>query len=80
MLVCSKDFKVMGSIISHSQNAFVEGGQILLAHAVEGNFLSSCKFEARVKEKQFISHLLYADDTILFAKQIKNRLCIRVVL
>ena len=38
----------------------------LLKRAVEDNFISSCKFEGRDGEELIISHLLYADDTVLF--------------
>ena len=38
----------------------------LLKRVVEGNFISGCKFEGRNGGVLIISHLLYADDTILF--------------
>ena len=37
----------------------------LLKCAVEGNFISGCKFEGRDGGELIISHLLYADDTVL---------------
>ena len=37
----------------------------MLKHVVEGNFISGYKFEGRDGGELIISHLLYADDTIL---------------
>ena len=42
----------------------------LIKKAVEGNFLSSCKIGGRgEEEEQELSHLQYADDTLLFCKE-----------
>ena len=38
----------------------------LLKRDVEGNFISGCKFVGRGGGELVISHLLYADDTVLF--------------
>ena len=38
----------------------------LLKRVVEGNFILGCKFEGRDGGELIISHLLYADDTVLF--------------
>ena len=38
----------------------------LLKRAVESNFISGCKFVGRGGGELIISHLLYADDTVLF--------------
>ena len=38
----------------------------LLKCAVEGNFISDCRFEGGDGGEIIISHLLYADDTVLF--------------
>ena len=41
----------------------------LINKAVEGNFLASCKIRDRGEEEELeLSHLLYADDTLLFYK------------
>ena len=38
----------------------------LISRAVEGGFLSSCRFGGRTGEGLVVSHLLFVDDTILF--------------
>ena len=38
----------------------------LLKRAMEGDFISGCKFVGRGGGELIISHLLYTDDTILF--------------
>ena len=38
----------------------------LISRAVEEGFLSSCRFGGRSREGLVVSHLLFADDTILF--------------
>ena len=40
----------------------------MLKRAVEGNFISGCRFGGRDERKLVISHLLYADDTVLFCE------------
>ena len=41
----------------------------LINKAVEGNFLSGCKIGGVGEEDELeLSHLLYADDTLLFCK------------
>ena len=40
----------------------------MLKRAVEGNFISGCRISGRVGGDIVISHLLYADDTILFCE------------
>ena len=44
----------------------MEALSCLLKCAIEGNFISSCRFEGRDGGELVISHLLYADDTVLF--------------
>ena len=44
----------------------MEALNCLLKRAVEGNFISGCKFMGRGGGELIISHLLYADDTVLF--------------
>ena len=46
----------------------MEALSCLLKRVVEGNFISGCKFSGRDGWDIVISHLLYADDTILFCK------------
>ena len=40
----------------------------LLKRAVEGNFISGCSLGNREGGEMVISHLLYADDTIIFCE------------
>ena len=44
----------------------MEALSCLLQRAVEGNFISGCRFGGRDGGEIVISHLLYADDTIMF--------------
>ena len=64
---------------------FVLGMDILsrlVNKAVEGNFLSGCKIGGAKEEEELeVSHLLYADDTLLFCKDNPNQLaCFRWIL
>ena len=40
----------------------------MLKRAVEGNFISGCRLENSEGGEMVISHLLYADDTIVFCE------------
>ena len=57
---------------------FVLGMDILcclINKAVEGNFLTGCKFRGRGEEEELVlSQLLYADDTLLFCKDNPDQL------
>ena len=46
----------------------------LINEAVHGNFLSGFKFGGRGEEELVMSHLLYADDTLLFCKAILDKM------
>ena len=46
----------------------MEALSCLIAKAVEGGFLSGCRIGGREGDGLTVSHLLYADDTILFCK------------
>ena len=52
----------------------MEALSCLLKRTVEGNFISGCKFVGRGGEELIISHLLYANDTILFCDVNPNQL------
>ena len=45
-----------------------------LKWAVEGGFLSGCKVKGRSEEGVLISHLLFADDTLVFCKPSQDQL------
>ena len=46
----------------------MEALSCLLNHATDGNYLSGTKIADEKGEELVISHLLYADDTLLFCK------------
>ena len=46
----------------------MEALSCLIAKAVEGGFLFGCRFEGREGDGLTVSHLLYADDAILFCE------------
>ena len=46
----------------------------LIGRAVEGGFLSGCSICGRNGEEMVISHLLYADDTILFCGENQDQM------
>ena len=45
-----------------------------LKRVVEGNFLSGCRVKGRSEEGVLISHLLFADDTLVFCKPSQDQL------
>ena len=50
---------------------FVLGMEVLsnlIRRAVDGGFLSGCRIRGRGEEEMIVSHLLFADDTIIFVK------------
>ena len=64
-----------GDPLSHYH--FVIGMEALscfIAKAVEGGFLSGCRFGGREGDGLTVSHLLYADDTILFCEPKQDQL------
>ena len=46
----------------------MEALSCLIARAIKGGFLSGCSIRGREGEGLVISHLLFADDTLLFCK------------
>ena len=52
----------------------MEALSCLLKHVVERNFILGCKFVGRGGEELIISHLLYANDTVLFCDANPNQL------
>ena len=52
----------------------MEALSLLIQHAVEGNFLSSSRVAIRGGEGEVISHLFYADDTLLFCEPNKDQM------
>ena len=63
-------------MITSSPIFFVIGMEALnrpFKRVVEGNYMSSCKAVDRRGEKLVISHLLYANDTLLFCEADKDQ-------
>ena len=52
----------------------MEALSCLLKRAVEGNFISGCRFGGRDGGEIVISHLLYVDDAIIFCEAISEQL------
>ena len=46
---------------------------ILIRRAVDGGFLSGCNIKGRGEEEMIVSHLLFADDTIIFCEANKEQ-------
>nr|CAN82775.1 hypothetical protein VITISV_000481 [Vitis vinifera] len=56
---------------------FVLGMEVLsnlIRRAVDGGFLSGCRIRGRGEEEMIVSHLLFADDTIIFCEARKEQL------
>ncbi|RVX00507.1 putative ribonuclease H protein [Vitis vinifera] len=56
---------------------FVLGMEVLsnlIRRAVDGGFLSGCRIRGRGEEEMIVSHLLFADDTIIFYEARKEQL------
>ncbi|RVW71995.1 putative mitochondrial protein [Vitis vinifera] len=56
---------------------FVLGMEVLsnlIRRAVDGGFLSGCRIWGRGEEEMIVSHLLFADDTIIFCEARKEQL------
>ncbi|RVX05699.1 LINE-1 reverse transcriptase-like [Vitis vinifera] len=47
---------------------------VFIKRAVEGGFLSGCRVKGRSEERVLISHLLFADDTLVFCKPSQDQL------
>ena len=52
----------------------MEALSLLIQHAVDGNYLSGSKVAIREGEGEVISHLFYADDTLLFCEPNKDQM------
>ena len=52
----------------------LEALSCLLKRAIEGGFLSPCKIRGRGNEGVDVSHLLFADDTLIFCKTSKDQM------
>ncbi|RVW39225.1 LINE-1 retrotransposable element ORF2 protein [Vitis vinifera] len=60
-----------------SSYLFVLGMEVLsnlIRRAVDGGFLSGCRILGRGEEEMIVSHLLFADDTIIFCEASKDQL------
>ena len=56
---------------------FILGMEVLSAlirRAVQGNYISGCRLRGRGGEEIMVSHLLFADDTIIFCEASKDQL------
>ena len=47
---------------------------VLIRRAVDGGFLSGCRIRGRGRTEMNISHLLFADDTVVFCEAKKEHL------
>ena len=52
----------------------LEALSCLLKRAIEGGFLSPCKIRGRGNEGVDVSHLLFADDTLIYCKTSKDHM------
>ncbi|RVX19512.1 hypothetical protein CK203_004994 [Vitis vinifera] len=66
--------RVMGKVVSNSQNAFVGVFSSLIARAEEKGFIRGFKVMGRSGEGIYVSHLLFADDTLLFCEDNRDQL------
>ena len=56
---------------------FILGMEVLsslIRRAVQGNFISGCRLKGRGDVEIMVSHLLFANDTILFCEASKDQL------